>query len=245
MKGLSVICIAAMVGFSLSACATDETVRPRMGNGRSAVGSLGTAKRTPTTTAFVKDDLRNDVTIQPGDQVQISVWGYPEFTSTVTVNENNAITLPLIGEIVISPATKEALTTQLHSRLSEYIKEDVKLTVNVTSFAGRRVSVMGAVTRQDNYPVMAEISLVEIISTAGGTTADADLRHVKIYPNGIRRDPVEVDLTRHMQFGNMQTVPKVRPGDIVYVPREENLVRDLSGFMRDVLVLFGFFSVVR
>src|SRR5207249_1575974 len=104
--------------------------------------------------------------------------------------------------------------------------------------------VMSAVNKQDNYPVVGEVSLVEIITTAGGALQEADLGHVKIYRNGMSGNAIEVDLSRHMELGDMDAVPKVRPGNTVFVPRQENLVRGLSDFVRDALVVFGFFRIL-
>jgi polysaccharide export outer membrane protein len=179
--------------------------------------------------------------IQPGDQIQVSVWGYPEFATTATVNEEGTIVVPLVGEIQAARLTKEQFTGNLKSRLTKYIKEEPRITVSVVSIAGTKVSVMGAVNKQDNYPVMGEVSLVEILSSAGGATPAADLSHVKIYRNGVSRNSIDVDLTKHMELGDMESLPRVRPGDTVFVPLQENLVRGLSDFVRDALVVFGFF----
>jgi len=131
----------------------------------------------------------------------------------------------------------------LKERLSEYVKGDPRITISHIDM-NSRVSVMGAVTKQDNYPVMTDESLIEIIAAAGGPAEGADLRHVKLFRNGKRNDVIDVDITRHLEDGDMEDIPKVKPGDMVFVPKEENLMRELSDYARDILVLFGFFSLL-
>ncbi len=190
----------------------------------------------------VKNKNVEDI-IHPGDQVQIMVWGYPEFNTTTTVKEFGTVTIPLVGEVMAAGLTKDDFTKAVKERLSEYVKGDPQITVSHIAM-NERVSVMGAVNKQDNYPVLTEEPLVEIIAAAGGPAAGADMQHVKIFRHGSNNDVVEVDLTRHLEEGNMQSIPKVRPGDTVFVPKEENVMRTMSDYARDVLLLFGFFRIL-
>lgn len=181
--------------------------------------------------------------IKPGDQLQIMVWGYPEFNTTSTVKEYGTVTIPLIGEVMAAGLTQDEFTSAVKERLSEYVKGDPRLTISHIEM-DRRVSVMGAVNKQDNYPALSDEPLVEIIAAAGGPATGADLRHVKIFRNGRRNDVIEVDLTEHLEKGDMESIPRVKPGDTVFVPKEENFMRELSDYARDVLLLFGFFRLL-
>ncbi len=181
--------------------------------------------------------------IRQGDQIQLSVWGYPEFNQTAIVKETGTITIPLIGEQMATGLTKEQFTIQIQKKLSEYVQGEAKLTVNVISTVAQTVAVLGAVYKQDNYPVTSDISLLQILSAAGGTTVDSDLRHVKILRADMKRQPIEVDLTWYLENGHLDSVPLVRPGDAVYIPRKGNIIRELSDFMRDAIFIFGFFRV--
>lgn len=181
--------------------------------------------------------------IRQGDQIKISVWGYPEFTSDGPVKETGTFTVPLIGEIVVGGLTKEQFAEQLRQKLAVYIKGEIQLTVTVISTILPKVAVLGAVTRQENYTITNDVSLIEILSTAGGTTQDSDLRHIKIIRSGKNTETIEVDLITHIEKGKIETLPMVRPGDTVYVPKKSNIVRELSDFMRDAIFIFGFFRI--
>lgn len=183
--------------------------------------------------------------IRQSDTIQVSVWGYPEFdTSRVPVKESGTVTIPNVGEVVCAGLTKEQFTQRLKQKLSEYIQGEVKLIVTVTSTLVQRVAVLGEVTRQQNLPLTTDASLIEVLSGAGGTTTDADLKHVKILRAGMKRQPIEVDLTWYMENGNLDAIPVVHPGDTVFVPKKENVIRNLSDFMRDAIFILGFFRVL-
>ncbi len=182
--------------------------------------------------------------IRQGDQIQISVWGYPEFNVPSTaVKENGTVSIPLVGDVAAAGLTKEQFAASLKKKLAEYIQGEIKLTVTVVSSVVQKVTVLGAVSKQENYPLTTDASLLEVISTAGGTTADSDLRHIRILRGGANRQPIEVDLTWYMENGNIDAIPIIRPGDTVFIPKKANVIRDLSDFMRDAIFIFGFFRV--
>ena len=82
-----------------------------------------------------------------------------------------------------------------------------------------------------------------MLTIAGGTTTDSDLHHIKILRGGLNYPPIEVDLASFIENGNLDAIPIIRPGDTVYVPKKENVVRDLSDFVRDAIFIFSFFRV--
>ena len=187
--------------------------------------------------------LASNYVIRQGDQIQISVWGYPEFTSQGLVKETGGFSVPLIGEMIAAGLTKEQFNEQLKEKLSKYIQGDIQLNTTVISLILPKVSVIGAVTRQDNYTITNDVTLIEILSTAGGATIESDLRHIKILRSGKNDKPIEVDLITFFENGNMEAIPMVRPGDTVFVPKKGNIIRELSDFMRDAIFILGFFRI--
>ncbi len=187
--------------------------------------------------------MRPEDIIRPGDQVQVMVWGHPEFNTTTTVKSYGTITVPLVGDVIAQGITENQLARELKQRLADYIKGDIRVNISHVSM-NNIVSVMGAVNKQGNYSALGQMSLVEIISDAGGTTATADLRHVKIFRQGNKQNVEEVNLQRHLENGNLTDLPEVKPGDTVFVPSEENIVREIASYGQDLLVLFGFFALL-
>ncbi|MFI5236323.1 MAG: polysaccharide biosynthesis/export family protein [Ignavibacteriales bacterium] len=202
----------------------------------SNIGSLDGNKNKSDTVAIVDRNV-----IKAGDQLQISVWGYPEFNTTTTVKDYGTVTIPLIGEVMAAGLTTDRFIIDLNNRLTEYVQGEPKVTVSHIDM-NKRISVMGAVNKQDNYTSLSDVSLVEIIATAGGPAPDADLTHVKIFRRGKLSDVIEINLASHLERGDMENIPKVKSGDTVFIPKEENVMRSLSDFTRDILLLFGFFT---
>jgi polysaccharide biosynthesis/export protein len=223
--------VVMLVAVMLQGCASSGNFQ-QSASSRSEIGALLIQQRT--------DDYR----ISAGDQIEIAVWGYDEFNTERTVTGRGVVVVPLIGEVQARGQTKEEFTETLRDKLSEYIQGEINLSISITSAANKVVSVLGSVGRPDNYELLENASLFEVLSRAGGTTDDADLRNITIYRNGSSGNPLKVDLTRYLRgSANPVTLTPIGPGDIIYVPREENIVRELSTFMRDVVLLFGMFRI--
>ena len=182
--------------------------------------------------------------IRPGDEIEILVWEQPSFNTLTTVSRLGTIAMPLVGEVKVAGLTQEQLKRDLESKLAEFIRGEMNLTISIRNIDTLIVSVLGMVASPDNYPVVDQTSIFRIISTAGGTIEDANLKKVKLYRHTGPEDYITIDLLEYLDSGQMNSPELlVRPGDIVYVPRKENVVREMSEFLRDVIILFGIFRV--
>lgn len=182
--------------------------------------------------------------IRSEDEIEILVWEQPNFNTSTEVSNMGTIAVPLLGEINVSGLTHGQLKRELVSRLSQYIKGDINLTLSIRSTDQMLVSVFGMVTRPDNYPVVEEASIFRVLSMAGGPTEEGNIRSVKVYRKSNTNQYRTLDLTHYLDNGQMGDAILVYPGDIVYVPKKQNAVREMSEFLRDVVLLFGIFRVV-
>ncbi len=225
----------ALAFIFLTGCGGSQMARESM-EVLSQTGSLGAEKA-----------QSGNYVIKQGDQIRVRVPDYPELDTTATVSDQGTIRIRLIGELPVLGLTKNQLTKDLNSRLSVYVKNQVSVDVTIANKETQSVTVLGAVARQGVYTSPPDGSLLEVIATAGGSVTESDLRHVKIFRRGEYNRPLEVDLTRtlNVQEGDEQILPNVGPGDTVYIPKEENFVRELSNALRDTFFLFSLLTFIR
>jgi polysaccharide export outer membrane protein len=194
-------------------------------------------------TELAKPVTDADYKIRTGDEIEILVWEQPSFNTSTTVSGMGTLAIPLIGELEVSGLTHDQLKSLIKNKLSQYIRGDINLTVSIRNTDTMMVSVFGMVSRADNYPVVDETSIFKILSMAGGPSEEANIRRVKIYRKSGSPHYELLDLTHYLDSGQMNSATTVQPGDIVYVPRKDNVVRQMSEFLRDVVLLFGIFRV--
>jgi len=185
----------------------------------------------------------DDYIIAKGDQMLVTVWGYPEFTTTSTVRDNGMFTITLLGDLKAAGLTKDEFITSLKKKLAEYVPGEVRVTVSVTASVGQRVTLLGAVARPDNYPISGQISLLELLTMAGGARADARLSRIKVIHKDKLQPPTEVDLESYLDEFDIENIPKVQAGDLVFVPVQRDFVKELGGFLGGFTLLLALFRL--
>lgn len=172
----------------------------------------------------------------PGDMLDIKVYDYEEYTGTQVVLPDGTITLPLIGRLIASDKTPDALTQEITARLQPLLKNPV-VTIGINKLRPIRVNVAGEVQRpgpiqlQSLAPVNAIGStnqvltptLTEALLQAGGVNRNADIRRVvlkRYSPNGSAA-PVIVNLWEGLRSENASTDQILMDGDTIFVPKAE------------------------
>lgn len=225
--------------FALGACTSADSSRDT----GITVKTSGALPST-TFTAGVEQDT-SIVTV--GDSISFSVWGYPEFNTRAIVKLNGTITVPLIGEQLAAGLKVDELGQNLKVRLAEYVKGEVKVSLEIER-PSPRITVLGMVARPGSFSAKADIPLLEVLADMGGWTELADLRYIRINRQALsagQGGSLEINLQLFLDRGSTRSIPMIRPGDVIIVPRRENIVRELSEFLRDGLLLLGVFQLTK
>jgi polysaccharide export outer membrane protein len=132
-----------------------------------------------------------DFPIGPGDVISITVPGLPDLSrgpadpasgaaggSTVKVNPEGYIELPLVGQVHAAGLTEEQLRNELKLRLDKYMYNP-EVDLAVQSYVSRQVSVSGEVRSPGMYTINRPNETVrDMIIKAGGTNDNAGSRLV-------------------------------------------------------------------
>ena len=175
----------------------------------------------------------------PDDQILVRALEVAEFPDKpLRVDERGLITLPLVGEIEAGGKTIRQLEAEISSKLKKYLHEP-EVTVSISEFRSRPVSVFGAVSRPGVMQLRGPKTLWEVISEAGGFKNEAgdriritrSLEHGPIPLDGATIDEtgkysiVEIDTRSVMEMTNpaenieilAHDVISVSQADVVYV----------------------------
>jgi len=197
---------------------------------------LSTIAQTP----FPPERSSNAVTersayiLGPGDQVDITVFDYSEFTGAKVVLPDGTITLPLIGTVSAAGKTTERLAQELTNRLASLLVKPV-VTVNLTVLRPVLVNVAGEVQRPGpiqlssltatnltigSNTIRGVPTLSKALTEAGGITQNADIRQVTLRRYGAgNSQPIIVDLWDAISSDNAPPELVLQDGDSIYVPR--------------------------
>jgi len=109
----------------------------------------------------------------PDDEIVIQALHTTEITDKpFRIDSTGSITVPMVGRVHAGGLNVGQLENELTSRLTSYVREP-EVTVRVTEFKSQPVSVMGAVKTPGVYHLRGRITLMEVLSAAGGLEQEA------------------------------------------------------------------------
>jgi protein involved in polysaccharide export with SLBB domain len=81
------------------------------------------------------------------------------------------------------------------------------------------IYVMGQVGIPGRYAFTGNLSFLDILSAANGPTPSADIRNIRVSHRGRKGSFVsKVNLARYFETGDDTLLPKVRAGDVIFIP---------------------------
>lgn len=88
--------------------------------------------------------------------------------------------------------------------------------------ADRAIYVMGSVGAPGRYAFNPSLHFLDIISAANGPMPNADIRNIRIsHRDGRGAEVSKVNLALYFETGDPALLPKVVPGDVIYVPNRD------------------------
>ncbi len=158
-----------------------------------------------------------DYRIGKEDVLSVSVWLHPELERTVTVSSDGKIVFPPLGELQAEGVTPKDLGERIAERLGSYLRQSSQVTVTVMQYNSNSVYVNGAVSRPGRYGFEKIPGLAEVIGSAGGATAGADLSHVQIFRReGNVRRTLMADVASFLRDGR-PALPELKAGDTIVI----------------------------
>ncbi len=118
--------------------------------------------------------VTEDFVIGVDDTLRVDVWKDPESSAPqVVVRPDGKITVPLIKDVQAAGLTPKQLEESIAQKLTAFLKDAPTVTVIVLKIESRKVSIVGNVGRQGDFPLSGPMTVMELIAKAGGITENA------------------------------------------------------------------------
>jgi protein involved in polysaccharide export with SLBB domain len=110
--------------------------------------------------------------VGPGDLFEVSVLGEKDIPKVFRIQPDGSIDFPYIDRLVVSGLEPQQIEEAIKKALVDRkILSDPQVTLVVTQYNSKKVSIVGAVQKPGSLPWTEGMKLVEAISLAGGLTS--------------------------------------------------------------------------
>ncbi len=160
-----------------------------------------------------------DYILGTGDVIEVAVLGRDDYRARVRVQTDGSVQLPLIGSIPATGRTTLQLRDQVRQALRSggYFSNPV-VSVEVTTFSSRYVTVLGEVAQPGLVPIDRGYRVSEIIARVGGVKDTATDAVTLRRANGTEQQLPIVALAT----GGPAEDPVVNPGDKLFVAQAKS-----------------------
>ncbi|WP_336512014.1 polysaccharide biosynthesis/export family protein [Sphingomonas arenae] len=162
--------------------------------------------------------------INPGDELDILVWGDERLQRSVRVLPDGTFAFPLVGQVVAAGRLPAELERVISTGLQPQYRGPVpQVTVSVKSPAGFQFSVVGKVRAPGTYTPGRYVNTLEALAIAGGPTEFAQLGNVRILrKSGQQVVTIRVRLNDTLRGETSRLsaaeLPPIESGDTLVVP---------------------------
>ena len=199
----SALTLFALVCCAIAACAAGQPPAPQQ----------AAAPATPAGVTAPPGYL-----IGPDDVLEVIFWREKEMSAEVVVRPDGQITLPLLNDIQASGLTPDQLRVSVTEAAAKYVA-DPTVAVVVKAINSRRVFITGQVAKPGVYPLTSPITVVQLITLAGGVLEYAKEREIRVMRTENGRTQAFLFNYRDVSRGrNLRQNIELKPGDTVVVP---------------------------
>jgi len=208
--------VAILLLISGIALAQDAPAQPAASSASAQVASDKAASDKP---ANVVPDSQAGAgyVIGPEDVLHIAVWREADLTATLPVRPDGKISLPLLNDVQASGLTPQQLANSVTEKLKKYIS-DPRVTVVVTQINSKRVYMVGEVLHPGPMPMVANMTVLQALSTAGlNQFANTKRIYVLRTENG-KQEKLPVNYRKLVKGEQIDQNYVLQPGDEIVVP---------------------------
>lgn len=169
--------------------------------------------------------LEQEYRIGEGDLLKITVYDNTDLETVTRVSGEGRITFPLIGEIAVNGLTTVQAQQRIADRLRDGIIRKPEVSVFIQEYRSKKVTALGEFVKPGLIELRGNATLMEVISNAGGVTANAGETLVikrKILKHGAapyEDETITVPLVEFLEGRATGEHIMVAEGDSIYVPR--------------------------
>lgn len=188
----------------------------------------------------IPTEAQTTVPLKPGDQIRLTVAGFPDLSSEQVILSDGTIQMPMVGVLKLSALTPIKATDLIKTALQPYVRRP-QVALSVVNPSPLRVSVTGEVLQPgprllnpfvqqsqqqsrgtgNAAQTSSPVTVSDVLILAGGITPNADLRNITIR-RVVTNDATSVNLAADSKAlplpAPQRNLPLLSPGTTPFPP---------------------------
>ncbi len=155
--------------------------------------------------AAIAEVTDRDYRLGPGDQIIIQVFGEPDLSMNIRLNDTGRLNYPFLGELVVGGLTVSELEQLITRGLTGGYLLDPAVTVSIAEY--RPFFLNGEVQKPGGIPYQPNLTVERAIALGGGFTERASRSKIEVIrANDPEHKAVRVELSDPVYPGDIITV---------------------------------------
>ena len=170
----------------------------------------------PPATSATNVTAPPDYVIGPSDVLSINYRNEKDMTGDYIVRPDGKITLPLLNDVDVLGLTPEQLKDRLLPPSAKLLV-DPTITVGIKAINSRKVYISGGINKPGPYDLLGPMTVVQLISSAGGLREFADGKVTIIRIEGGKEQVFRFNYKEVLDGKNLKQNILLKSGDTVLV----------------------------
>ena len=150
------------------------------------------------------------------DVLRIGIWNNPNMSGDFQVRPDGAISIPLLGDIMVGDKTPQQVEADITKRLIDgQLIRDPHVTVGLSAVHSKKYYIQGEVNKPGSYELVVPTTIMEGLVNAGGFRDFANTRKIRIL-RGNQEFKFNYNQVSHGK--NREQNIYLEPGDQIIVP---------------------------
>lgn len=160
------------------------------------------------------------------------------------VTPDGRISFPIIGGMQVQGFTVAQVEKMINESYAKHVR-NLNITLILLEIHHPKLYILGEVEKPGAYDIASVPNVLNALTISGGFKKSGELEEVAIFRNEGLERPIsfKVDIQKALQSGYALTNVKLKPGDIIYVPKtrlDQNLDTIEKIFTRGIYAVLPF-----
>lgn len=174
----------------------------------------------------VRFSAAQDYNIGEGDVLRITIYDHDDLAQMVRVTSDGTVMLSLLGQVPVGGMSVTGAAKKIAALYADGYLVNPQVNVFIEEFRSGKATILGQIMRPGLYELQNQMTLLELISSAGGLTDDAGRTATikrEAAAAGGEEEVITIDLKELVENGDTRLNVQIQPGDSIYI-QKANLV---------------------